>query len=93
MTSYKRLFSRALKAAPATADIPVIMITIVDDKNLGIALGAADYFTKPIDWQRLGAVCSVPIATRHRGRPSWGALMEDVRDGRAQVGSRGARCR
>jgi signal transduction histidine kinase/CheY-like chemotaxis protein/ligand-binding sensor domain-containing protein len=46
----------ALKADPATAAIPVIMTTIVDDKNMGFALGAADYFTKPIDWQRLGAV-------------------------------------
>jgi len=43
----------ALKADPATADIPVIMLTIVDDKQMGFALGAADYFTKPIDWQRL----------------------------------------
>jgi signal transduction histidine kinase/CheY-like chemotaxis protein/ligand-binding sensor domain-containing protein len=43
----------ALKADPATADIPVIMLTILDDKNMGFALGAADYFTKPIDWHRL----------------------------------------
>lgn len=46
----------ALKSDPATADIPVVMATIVDDKNLGFALGAADYFTKPIDWQRLSTV-------------------------------------
>jgi len=32
------------------------MMTIVDDKNMGFALGAADYFTKPIDWTRLGSV-------------------------------------
>jgi len=43
----------ALKADPATANIPVIMLTIVDDKQMGFALGAADYFTKPIDFQRL----------------------------------------
>jgi len=43
----------ALKADPATADIPVIMLTIVDDKQMGFALGAAEYFTKPIDFQRL----------------------------------------
>jgi signal transduction histidine kinase/CheY-like chemotaxis protein len=43
----------ALKGDPATADIPVIMLTIVDDKQMGFALGAADYFTKPIDFQRL----------------------------------------
>jgi GAF domain-containing protein/CheY-like chemotaxis protein len=46
----------ALKADPATADIPVVMLTIVDDKNLGYALGAADYLTKPIDRERLAAV-------------------------------------
>jgi len=46
----------ALKAEPATADIPVVMLTIVDDRNMGFALGAADYFTKPIDWQRLATV-------------------------------------
>jgi GAF domain-containing protein/CheY-like chemotaxis protein len=46
----------ALKSDPATADIPVVMLTIVDDKNLGYALGAADYLTKPIDRERLTAV-------------------------------------
>jgi fibro-slime domain-containing protein len=46
----------ALKADRDTADIPVVMLTVVDDKNMGFALGAADYFTKPIDWQRLSAV-------------------------------------
>jgi signal transduction histidine kinase/CheY-like chemotaxis protein/ligand-binding sensor domain-containing protein len=45
----------ALKSDPDTADIPVIMLTIVDDKNLGFALSAADYLTKPIDWPRLSA--------------------------------------
>jgi len=29
------------------------MMTIVDDKQIGFSLGAADYFTKPIDWTRL----------------------------------------
>jgi CheY-like chemotaxis protein/anti-sigma regulatory factor (Ser/Thr protein kinase) len=43
----------ALKADPTVADIPVIMLTIVDDKNLGYALGAADYLTKPIERDRL----------------------------------------
>ena len=46
----------ALKADPALADIPVIMITIIDEKHVGYALGAADYLTKPIDWKRLTAV-------------------------------------
>jgi signal transduction histidine kinase/DNA-binding response OmpR family regulator len=43
----------ALKADPELADIPVIMQTIVDNKQMGYALGAADYLTKPVDWQRL----------------------------------------
>ncbi len=43
----------ALKGDPDLAPIPVIMITIVDDRNLGFALGAAEYLTKPIDRDRL----------------------------------------
>jgi CheY-like chemotaxis protein len=46
----------ALKADPQLADIPVIMTTIVDDKNMGFALGATEYFVKPIDWSRLSAL-------------------------------------
>jgi GAF domain-containing protein/CheY-like chemotaxis protein/anti-sigma regulatory factor (Ser/Thr protein kinase) len=43
----------ALKADTQTADIPVVMLTIMDNKNLGYALGAADYLMKPIDRERL----------------------------------------
>jgi len=39
----------ALKADPEVRDIPVIMLTIVDNKNMGYALGADDYLTKPLD--------------------------------------------
>jgi CheY-like chemotaxis protein len=46
----------ALKAAPEVADIPVIMLTIVDNRNRGYALGASDYLTKPIDRKRLAAL-------------------------------------
>ena len=45
-----------LKADPDLADIPVIMVTIVDDRNLGYALGATDYLTKPVDRDRLAAL-------------------------------------
>jgi PAS domain S-box-containing protein len=47
---------QTLKADSSTADIPVIMLTMVDDKNIGFALGATDYLTKPIDRARLSAV-------------------------------------
>jgi signal transduction histidine kinase/DNA-binding response OmpR family regulator len=43
----------ALKAEATTRDVPVIMLTITDDKTIGFALGAADYMTKPIDRDRL----------------------------------------
>jgi CheY-like chemotaxis protein/nitrogen-specific signal transduction histidine kinase len=43
----------ALKADPALAEIPVIMLTMVDDRGLGYALGAAEYLTKPLDRERL----------------------------------------
>ncbi|MEE8265464.1 MAG: response regulator, partial [Acidiferrobacterales bacterium] len=46
----------ALKADPALADIPVIMITIVDEKQVGYSLGVADYLTKPVDWKRLTSI-------------------------------------
>jgi signal transduction histidine kinase/CheY-like chemotaxis protein len=40
---------RALKADPVLHDIPVIMLTMVDDKSKGYSLGATDYLTKPVD--------------------------------------------
>jgi CheY-like chemotaxis protein/anti-sigma regulatory factor (Ser/Thr protein kinase) len=52
----------SLKADPNLADIPVVMLTIMDEKNKGYALGAADYVTKPIDRERFQAVLA-----RYRG--------------------------
>ncbi len=43
----------ALKADPELADTPVIMLTMTDNRNLGFALGATDYLSKPIDRNRL----------------------------------------
>ncbi len=42
-----------LKANPATRDTPVIIVSILADKDRGFSLGAVDYLTKPIDRQRL----------------------------------------
>jgi CheY-like chemotaxis protein len=38
-----------LRNAPETSQIPVVIISVVDQRNLGIALGAADYLVKPVD--------------------------------------------
>jgi adenylate cyclase len=43
----------ALRQDTELAEIPVIMVTIVDEYRRGIALGAAGYLTKPIDRERL----------------------------------------
>lgn len=42
-----------LKANPELANIPVIMLTIVEEKDRARQLGAAEYLTKPIDQKRL----------------------------------------
>jgi PAS domain S-box-containing protein len=44
---------KALKADPELCDIPVILVTIMRDRDLGFALGAADYLTKPLDREML----------------------------------------
>ncbi|HEV2689166.1 MAG TPA: CHASE3 domain-containing protein, partial [Bryobacteraceae bacterium] len=46
---------RELKADPQLADVPVIVLSIVGDQNraLGIALGASELITKPVDRSRL----------------------------------------
>ncbi|MGI8741782.1 MAG: PAS domain S-box protein [Bryobacteraceae bacterium] len=46
----------ALKADPDLVGIPVIMLTMVDSRNLGYALGASDYLTKPVDRRQLASV-------------------------------------
>ena len=38
----------ALKADPQTASIPVVVITIDENRNLGFTLGASDYLVKPV---------------------------------------------
>ncbi len=57
-----------LKADPALAEIPVILITIVDEPRRGYFLGAADYLVKPVDRARLVSMlrrlCTTPAGRR-----------------------------
>ena len=46
----------ALKQDPELAEIPVVMVTIVEDRNLAYTLGATDYLVKPFDRSRLLSV-------------------------------------
>jgi CheY-like chemotaxis protein/nitrogen-specific signal transduction histidine kinase len=56
----------ALKQDAATRDIPVIMVTMTDDKDMGAALGATDFLTKPVERKHL-----VALLERH-GTPTAG---------------------
>lgn len=44
---------KELKENPITKDIPVILVSIIGDKNVGYGLGAFEYFVKPISSERL----------------------------------------
>ncbi len=44
---------KRIKSDPETAQIPVVIISMIDNRELGLALGAHDYFVKPVDRRRL----------------------------------------
>ena len=64
----------ALKADPEVANIPVVVLTMFDDKEMGFALGATDYMTKPIDRDRL---VNVLRKHHHSHQPSQVLVVED----------------
>ncbi|HEV8240444.1 MAG TPA: response regulator [Thermoanaerobaculia bacterium] len=59
---------RALRADPETRHIPVIIISVLDNRELGLTLGADDYFVKPVDrdalLDRLGALVPREVGGR-----------------------------
>ena len=60
----------ALKEHPTLASIPVIMLTMVTDRDLGYALGASEYLVKPVNIDRLTA-----ILEKHQSRKSCGPVL------------------
>lgn len=44
---------KQLKSDESTRQLPVVIISMVDNRDLGLALGADDYFIKPVDRPRL----------------------------------------
>jgi signal transduction histidine kinase/ActR/RegA family two-component response regulator len=60
---------KALKADPETSDIPVIVVSIVEERSRGVELGAAAYLVKPVRREELLSALAgvgVPVAT-HAG--------------------------
>jgi len=64
----------ALRQDADLAEIPVIMVTILDEHRRGVALGAAGYLTKPIDRERLHRLVG---RFRTPSRPTKVLLVED----------------
>jgi CheY-like chemotaxis protein len=64
-----------IKADAALHDVPVIMLTMVDDRQRGFALGAADYLMKPVDRERL-----LGVVNTHRPASEAGANILVVED-------------
>ena len=44
-----------LKADPATAHIPIILVTMSDNREMGMALGVSDYLSKPVTPEDIAA--------------------------------------
>jgi DNA-binding response OmpR family regulator len=60
---------RALKADPTTASIPVIVVSIVDERAKGLSLGAAEYLVKPVGrGELLDALAAVGVLDRAGGQ-------------------------
>jgi signal transduction histidine kinase/CheY-like chemotaxis protein len=45
----------ALKSDAELAEIPVIIVTVLEDRGIAVSLGAAEFLTKPVDRARLAA--------------------------------------
>jgi DNA-binding response OmpR family regulator len=56
----------SLKSDPRTAKIPVVMVTIMDQKDAGALLGADEYIVKPVD--RTILLSSIERCLNQRGR-------------------------
>jgi signal transduction histidine kinase/DNA-binding response OmpR family regulator len=61
---------RTLKADAELMHIPVIMLSMVDDKGMGYSLGAAEYLTKPVDRSRL-----LPLLEKYTHHESAGRIL------------------
>jgi len=58
---------KALKSKPKTRDIPVVISSVVEEKELAFSLGAVDYFVKPINKKRfLKRIAELGIVRREK---------------------------
>jgi signal transduction histidine kinase/CheY-like chemotaxis protein len=55
---------KEFKADADLRDIPVVMVTVLNERGIAISLGAADFVTKPVDRQRLAAILGEHCTSR-----------------------------
>jgi signal transduction histidine kinase/CheY-like chemotaxis protein len=58
---------KRLKADPITRGIPVVIVSVVDNRELGIAFGASDYIVKPVDAKHLMQTLAALVEPSSRG--------------------------
>jgi signal transduction histidine kinase/CheY-like chemotaxis protein len=58
-----------LRAAPETADLPVVVVSVVDERQRGLALGASEYLLKPVQRSDLVAALARVGAVEVLGDP------------------------
>ena len=69
-----------LKADSTLSDIPVVMVSMLDDKTAGYTLGATSYLTKPVDRDAL-----IAAINRHHGASGSVLIVEDDDDTRGMM--------
>ena len=70
----------ALKADPDLTDIPVVMVTFVEQRALAASLGATDYVVKPVRWDRFKTVMD-----RFKPPQAHVLIVDDDRDTRERL--------
>jgi CheY-like chemotaxis protein len=53
-----------LKNSPSTATIPVVIVSVIDERKMGLAMGAAEYLVKPLSQEKLLSVMRQVIPRR-----------------------------
>ena len=71
---------KELKRHPLCRHIPIIIVSIIDEKNIGFSLGAVDYFVKPVNKEDLlAALDRVHLVARQDQKPPTVLVIDDDR--------------
>jgi CheY-like chemotaxis protein len=70
-----------LKSTPQEADIPVVIVSMTEDRQLAFSLGAVDFLVKPVEKERLREAVGRALALRQPTRSSPLVLVVDDESG------------